>query len=341
LSHLRYDITGIFIHSAPCNMKLLKKYWGTFRRQRLLHILNNLIWYPQLLKNRDLYARYGIRKSIVSGVSHKDISAPSREKPWLDAPDAKERLRANPAFLQFSPEIQQELMAWPDQGYLVLPGFVKPELCDQINEELEKAIATKQVEHDYTNSRVMNFYEHSEAVRKVIHSPILSRLLDFMLGKKTLAFQSINFTKGSQQNTHSDSIHMTTEPLGYLLAIWVALEDISMGSGPLHYYPGSHKLPYVMSEDFENDNTFFTIGENYYELYEKKIAETIQKSRIEKKIFLARKGDLLIWHANLLHGGEKVTDPLSTRKSLVAHYFCQGDVVNYHEITQRPAIIKS
>ncbi len=60
---------------------------------------------------------------------------------------------------------------------------------------------------------------------------------------------------------------------------------------------------------------------------------------MNKEIFLAKKGDLFIWHANLLHGGELRTDD-STRKSLVAHYFTtEGDVINYHEITQRPAIM--
>ncbi|HEV7230694.1 MAG TPA: phytanoyl-CoA dioxygenase family protein [Bacteroidia bacterium] len=322
-------------------MKILKKYWGTFRRQRLLHFLNNMVWYSKLRKNKELYTRYGIRKSVVFGVSHKDIGSPSGDKPWLDTMDAREKIRSNATFREFSPAVQHELLAWPDQGYLILPGFVKPDLCEMINQELEKAIHDGKVDHDYTNSRVMNFYEHSVSVREVIYSPSLNKLLDFILGKKTLAFQSINFTKGSQQNTHSDSIHMTTEPLGYLLAIWVALEDIAADSGPLHYYPGSHKLPYVMSEHFENDNNFFSIGENYYELYEKKIAETLLENKLEKKIFLARKGDLLIWHANLLHGGEKRINPLSTRKSLVAHYFCEGDIINYHEITQRPAIIKS
>ena len=35
---------------------------------------------------------------------------------------------------------------------------------------------------------------------------------------------------------------MTTEPLGYLIAIWVALEDVTPDSGPVYYYPGSHRI---------------------------------------------------------------------------------------------------
>jgi hypothetical protein len=37
--------------------------------------------------------------------------------------------------------------------------------------------------------------------------------------------------------------------------------------------------------------------------------------------FLARKGQALIWCANLLHGGSPQTDPTKTRWSQVTHYF--------------------
>ena len=57
-------------------------------------------------------------------------------------------------------------------------------------------------------------------------------------------------------------------------------------------------------------------------------------------MFLAKKGDLLVWHANLLHGGEKVVDQNSTRKSMVLHYYA-NDTVCFHEITQRPTLKKA
>jgi hypothetical protein len=47
---------------------------------------------------------------------------------------------------------------------------------------------------------------------------------------------------------------------------------------------------------------------------------------------------MLIWHANLLHGGEPILNPTLTRKSMVIHYYAK-DVVKYHEITERPAIL--
>ena len=131
---------------------------------------------------------------------------------------------------------------------------------------------------------------------------------------------------------------MTTEPPGYLIATWTALEDCAEDSGLLYYYPGSHRLPYVMAPDYDSGNTRFTIGNNTNRRYEDKIVEVIREHRLEKKIFHARRGDVLVWHANLLHGGSAITRPGATRRSFVCHYFAE-EVICYHEISQRPALI--
>jgi len=144
---------------------------------------------------------------------------------------------------------------------------------------------------------------------------------------------------GSEQRTHSDSIHMTTYPAGGLLGVWIALDDISESNGPLHYYAGSHKLPYYMNADYNNEGSRWLIGDKSYTAYEEMIDRKINDIGLPKKIFTASKGDLLVWHANLFHGGEPHTDKNKTRKSMVLHYFKKGAVC-YHEITQRPAIIK-
>ena len=124
-------------------------------------------------------------------------------------------------------------------------------------------------------------------------------------GHEPKLLQTIASHKGSQQGVHSDSIHMTTYPLGYLTAAWIAFEDIHPDSGPLVYYPGSHKLPYLFSKDVNiTEADFKREGyAPYHARYEPRIQELIATHQIEPHYFHARKGDVLIWHANLLHGG--------------------------------------
>jgi ectoine hydroxylase-related dioxygenase (phytanoyl-CoA dioxygenase family) len=160
-----------------------------------------------------------------------------------------------------------------------------------------------------------------------------------LLGGKAKLFSSINFLMGSQQKSHSDSIHMTTFPLGGLLGVWIAMEDIGPDNGPLHYYPGSQKLPYYLNEDYDNAGNAWLLGEKGYQEYEKMMATKIKEHDIQKEVFYAKKGDLLIWHANLFHGGEPHLDKSKTRKSMVLHYYDENCVC-YHEISQRPAFFE-
>ncbi len=319
-------------------MSRLKSYWSYLRRMRLLHYVHNVLHAGSLQKNKSLYERFEIRKGVFSSVSHKDIRKHSSEVPWADRPDARNRLSTIGELP--TPLSKEDLEHWIDNGYLILPKFFSDSTVDQVNRETQDLIATHAVDFDYTNSRVMNIWRKSNTARACITDSKLRDVLSTLLGKKVVPFQSISFLKGSRQKTHSDFIHMSTEPHGYLIAIWIALEDIQADSGPLHYYPGSHRLPYVMGEDFDHSSNSLVVGDDLYGNYEKKIAAVVEERQLQKKVFLARKGDVLIWHANLLHGGEPVTNPDATRKSLVAHYFCEGEILCYHEITQRPAIIQ-
>ena len=155
---------------------------------------------------------------------------------------------------------------------------------------------------------------HSQLLRDTGKDEKLIELLNVLIDGKAKLFQSINFLSGSEQDTHSDSIHMTTYPLGGLLGVWIALEDIDETNGALHYYPGSQNLPYYLNEEYDNVGTKFLIGDKDYTAYEKMLQEKIATLGLQKEIFRAKKGDVLIWHANLMHGGEAHTDKSKSRK---------------------------
>ena len=164
-------------------------------------------------------------------------------------------------------------------------------------------------------------------------------MLEMLMGRELDIFQSINFLEGSNQRAHSDFVHMTTFPTGNIIAIWIAMEDMTLENGLLHYYPGSHKLPFILNKDFNNEGNKWLIGDKTYDKYEDKVQELIDKNNLKKEVFLAKKGDVLIWHANLLHGGEPVLNKNSSRKSMVFHYYAK-DVICYHELKQRPTLKK-
>ena len=98
------------------------------------------------------------------------------------------------------------------------------------------------------------------------------------------------------------------------------LEDIAADAGPLSYCPGSHKWPII------NNAMIGRRGWNSELLSAQMPFESIWQaqltaSEIKPETFLARKGQALIWAANLLHGGSAQTNPYKTRWSQVSHYY--------------------
>ena len=196
-----------------------------------------------------------------------------------------------------------------------------------------KLAPEKAGEDDPYPGRYLNPHKKSGAFCRILKNAALLHWIRVLMEREPRTLQTITSHKGSEQAVHSDSIHMTTYPLGYLSAAWIAFEDIHPDSGPLVYYPGSHRLPYVFSKDVGiSEADFKRVGyQSYPGKYEPYIRELIARHDVQPSYFEARKGDVLIWHANLLHGGSKRRDLRYSRKALVVHFFVKGAFV-YHDL---------
>lgn len=304
------------------------------RTYKLPYIIYNFFNKKKLQHNIPIYKRLGIKKSYFSSISSKDFSNLPENKRVID-----EKILENTTFFKnLSIEDKQSVRNFDENGFLVLKGFLKDTLVDNINEEIEQLQKNKTLKFRY-GGKLMFAIHHSEIIRTVGNNEDFLEVLSILMDGKAKLFQSINFINGSQQKTHSDSIHMTTYPLGGLLGVWIALEDVDENNGALHYIPQSQNLPYFLNSDYENEGNLFKIGKKNYSAYEEFLEKKVVELGLKKEIFRASKGDLLIWHANILHGGEPHLDKSRTRKSLVYHYFDEHSVC-YHEVTQRPALFE-
>jgi hypothetical protein len=301
-----------------------------------VHWIYNLLNYKSLRHNRAAYKKYNVNKSLIASISSKDF--PDKEsRAWLDTGDSQLLAPQKQNFAAFSPALQEQIKNWSRDGYLILEKFFDPSTCDAVNVEIEKLQQDGKLHFTYGN-KLMFANKKSKLIKGVAENEQLKNVLSFLLDKDIVAFQTINFINGSQQRAHSDSIHMTTYPLGYLIAAWIALEDVKHENGPLFYYPGSHKLPYLLNNDFNQGSSFLRLGKKDYVDYEDVLEDLVAQKGYAKKEFLAKKGDVLIWHANLVHGGAPILNKSLTRKSMVVHYYAT-DVIKYHEITERPSLI--
>jgi Phytanoyl-CoA dioxygenase (PhyH) len=261
--------------------------------------------------------------------------------PWLDLPDAAEQIERKLKAGEISSDEAEQCRYWVENGYIVIPNLFSPEALDSVWAAYEKAIESGRIilpaepagEGDPWPGRYLNPHRKLSALCRILKNQSLLRWIHVLTEREPRVLQTILSHKGSQQGTHSDSIHMTTYPLGYLTAAWVAFEDIHPGSGPLVYYPGSHRLPYVFSKDVGiTESDFKREGYGpYHSKYEPRIAELIAEHNIQPRYFHAKKGDVLIWHANLLHGGSPRQDLAHSRRAAVIHFFVKGSFV-YHDL---------
>lgn len=165
-------------------------------------------------------------------------------------------------------------------------------------------------------NRVQDAWHISQNVYKVAKCKEVIDTLSQLYPKPMRPFQTLNFHKGTQQAVHADNIHFNSEPFGGMCGVWVALEDVGMEQGPLIYYPGSQKLNEMNYSDFD-----LASSEASYPAYLQELQTVIKDNAFEPHYGILKKGQALVWSANLLHGGSKQTDQSLTRKSQVTHYY--------------------
>ncbi len=319
--------------------KRFEKYTGWLRRLKLVYVLNNLMNAQQLKHNRQLYKDFGLKKSIYLPIGSHELEGPFPiPSPLADQEDAPRSFQAHANWPAIEARWKPALLEFPEKGYLILRNFFSTAQVQQANKAIDRLLTQKIVDFNYTGRKVSNAHEFSTEILDLYTDEKLLSILTVLLGRQVIPFQSLNFIYGSEQAIHSDAIHMSTAPRGYLIAAWIALEPVTVENGPVTYYPGSHRLPYLSTRDYDSGNTRWMIGAQSNKQYEKYIAAKLDNLDLKPEIFLADPGDVLIWHANLLHGGSPIKKEGTTRRSMVAHYFGAG-VICYHEITQRPALI--
>jgi len=171
------------------------------------------------------------------------------------------------------------------------------------------------------NLRIQDAWSFDENVRLLATNRRVIDLLTKLYGRQAWPFQSLSFPVGTQQHFHTDSVHFSSVPERFMCGVWVALEDVGDDQGPLEYYPGSHRWPIYSNEHIGTvPHGEQATQETFHELWQ----QLIKAHGISREVFRPKKGQALIWAANLLHGGMPHKDKSKTRWSQVTHYYFEN-----------------
>ncbi len=257
---------------------------------------------------------------------------------WLDRPDASQEIDRRIASGLLTEEQGANLGQYAVDGYMTFELGLPASVYDDIEATVDRLWQEKRDDIVYAYDgplrrmseaneaverrppyRIMGLETHCQGAMDLYLNATIVGYLRLIFEERPIATQSIYFQFGSRQQLHRDPVHVYMDPPSHLAAAWVALEDIDPDSGPLTYVPGSQKLPYFQFEPgvYRFDHYAHT-GEdaNRMAAFEEKQA---RDAGLVAQPFLPKKGQVLIWHHSLLHGGSPGNDQV-TRKSFVVHY---------------------
>ena len=230
--------------------------------------------------------------------------------PWVETEDVQAYLDAVGA-----DEIQRRFVAdLHRDGVAVID--LGPEglaLCDSVVAETEKYFVGPV-------RRAQDAWRRSSAVRALSNLPVIEKMLTLAYGRRPFAFQTLNFLVGSEQHAHADAVHFHSEPQRFMCGVWFALEDVQPDAGPLFYHLGSHKRPVFGMREAGVVDRAPRVGD-YETFYVPAFARELET---QPTVALLKKGQALVWTANVAHGGTAIAREGATRRSLVTHYYFEN-----------------
>lgn len=225
-------------------------------------------------------------------------------------------------------------------GLVILDGLFSNEEMNAHNrlvEEIRKSINDKKDAHGW-GDRIGMLHQKEHALMSLASNPALLSFLTLALADDPMLFGSLNFEKGSEQRIHVDAIFFWPEPFYSMAGVWIALEDVGENNGPLVYLPGSHQWDMIRSEDIVSDRPELSSarerardglmspeekGELVASLgnaWTEKYMMLVEKNQVAPLSINVKKGDVVVWHSLLGHGGGTIKDRNCSRKSVVYHY---------------------
>jgi phytanoyl-CoA hydroxylase len=264
---------------------------------------------------------------------------------WIDHANALDLIRGKYELGNITADEARDLETFVLDGYVVLKNAVPSVILDRATEVLEAAYEGRyphvrfecpaiapgylawQAKMSELPAKARDLHWHFDEIRDLGFAPAVVRFLHLLFERPASASQSLGFYRGSAQAMHQDTAYVAYSLPRQFSAAWFALEDVKPDAGELMYFVESHrKLPeFVYAERYKSVVDAQLLGVNGDLLAEEDvkhgnaIESEAERLMLKRETFMAKRGDVLIWHSDLAHGGRPISTSVS-RKSVVFHY---------------------
>lgn len=251
-----------------------------------------------------------------------------RDEPiWFDSSNAL--IKVNRAE-SLDSEMKTRATELITNGLTVIKGSLPLEVCDEcILEFKDWKKRNLEVINNFRDDkgkleRIVNIHSQLKSFEKLFALNKSLPLQDFLFNGETTLYTSLFFEQGTTQPIHRDIPLFWTNPAYHYFGVWVALEDVDDNNGPLIVYEKGHLIDPIDRDQigrkyFSDLNSIPSISEDLWKEYQSRVVRMCEEKGLVKKKIHVKKGDTIIWHPMLPHGGSDILDFQRTRLSFVMH----------------------
>jgi phytanoyl-CoA hydroxylase len=263
--------------------------------------------------------------------AHADVKPLSGEKMWIDDPLRFERIlsETDDVFLK------QCATKFASDGYVLLESVLDDSTIESAKSAYREwcAVADQgrlNVRSDGRPPRIVNLHgSRPELAQVITRSSLVLKVSDFLFGYRTSVYTSLTFMVGTEQPIHRDTPVFRTQPEEFYFGIWFALEDADEENGALIAVRGGHREGRVDPFDFAEARPELLqrqqpSGDPLWPAYQQAVYEKCMSEGKKTMMIPAKKGDAVIWHPQLPHGGGPIKDSTRSRMSIVFHVVPEG-----------------
>jgi hypothetical protein len=211
-----------------------------------------------------------------------------------------------------------EQRAWRENGYLIVPRFIPDHLIEAY------CAVRRQVPLAEGWASPTPYLDVPEIRDLCLYKP-LSDLLEHLIGEPMGLHLNLTGWVSTERNWHQDDYLNRLPVNGHYAGVWTALDRILADVGPFEFVPGSHSWPVIRQAKVLQQLDCASTDDPSWPWRSERLLTPFFEQEIERRgaaieRFLGDKGDVLVWHARLLHRGSLATRPDAERRSMIAHY---------------------
>lgn len=226
---------------------------------------------------------------------------------------------------------------WRKNGYLILENLIP-------HDRIDAYMAARKKWANPGGWYCPTPYMHVPEILDLSLYPPLQAAMQELFGAEMILHLNLTGWVSTERDWHQDDYLNPPVVNGWYCASWMALEDIHEDSGPFQFVAGSHRWPILRQDKIlaylpplyaralgqrDGYGNWTKWSEDFVA---KAVERYIEKSGLPVESFLAKKGDVLIWHGCLAHRGSMPRVKGTPRLSLISHH---------SELGHRPDFLQS